>query len=116
MVRGEAKYAGICTKMQNQEEIRNGFQSLLDFSLYQSHECAQKPVQGHELHMVIGFCFPHSAKYPCYRGGGCLIPENTDCQVGWGADLPDLVEGVPAVCRRIGLDELYRSLPTQTIF
>lgn len=62
------KYAGICTKMQNQVEIRNGFQSLQYFSLYQSHKYAQKPVQGHKLHMVIGFCFPHSTKYPWLQG------------------------------------------------
>lgn len=43
------------------------------------------------------------------------IPENSDRQVGWGAELPDLIKGVPALCGRIGLDELYRSLPTQTI-
>lgn len=43
------------------------------------------------------------------------IPENSDRQVGWGAELPDLIKGVPALCGRIGLDELYRSLATQTI-
>lgn len=105
------KYAGICNKMRNQVEIRNEFQSLQ----YQSHKRAQKPVQGHKLHMVIIFCFPHSTKYPWLQGGGCPIPENTDCQAGWGPELPDLVEGVPALCGTVGLDELYMSLPTQTM-
>lgn len=40
------------------------------------------------------------------RGGGCLIPGNTQDQVGWGSKQPDLVEDVPAHNREVGLDGL----------
>jgi len=49
------------------------------------------------------------------RGGRCPIPGNIPGQVGRGSEQPDLVEGVPAHCRGVGLDGLQRSLPAQTI-
>jgi len=32
-----------------------------------------------------------------------------------GSEQPDLVEDVPAHCRGVGIDDLERSLPTQTV-
>ena len=46
------------------------------------------------------------------RGGRCPIPGNTQGQVGWGPEQPDLVEDVSACCRGVGLDDCQRSLPT----
>ena len=40
------------------------------------------------------------------RGGRCPIPGNTQGQAGRGSEQPDLVEGVPAHCRGVGLDGL----------
>lgn len=41
------------------------------------------------------------------RGGGCPISGNIQGQVGYGSKQPDLVEDVPADCRReFELDEL----------
>ena len=40
------------------------------------------------------------------RGGQCSIPGNIQGQVGQGSEQPDLVEGVPARCRGVGLDDL----------
>ena len=40
------------------------------------------------------------------RGGRCPIPGNIQGQVGWGSEQPGLVEGVPAHCRGVGLDDL----------
>jgi len=40
------------------------------------------------------------------RGGRCAIPGNIQGQVGQGFEQPDLVVGVPAHCRRVGLDDL----------
>jgi len=48
------------------------------------------------------------------RGSGGPIPGNVQGQAGWGSEQPDLVEDVPAHCRGLGLDDLYRSLPTQS--
>jgi len=36
----------------------------------------------------------------CPRGGRCLIPGNTQSQAGQGSEQPDLVEDVPAHCRK----------------
>ena len=49
------------------------------------------------------------------RGSGGPIPRNVQGQVGWGSEQPGLVEDVPAHCRGVGLDDLSRSLPTQSI-
>jgi len=49
------------------------------------------------------------------RGGRCPNPGNIQGRVGWRSGQPDLVEDVPAHCREVGLDDLLRSLPTQTI-
>ena len=49
------------------------------------------------------------------RGGRCAIPRNTEGQVGRGSEQPGLVEDVPADCSEVGLDDLFRSLPRQTI-
>ena len=43
------------------------------------------------------------------------MPGNIQGQVGWGSEQPDLVEGVPDHGRGVGLDDLYRSLPNQTV-
>ena len=40
------------------------------------------------------------------RGGRCPIPGNIQGEVGRGSEQPDLVEDVPAHCRRFGLDDL----------
>lgn len=50
------------TKCETKEELGMDV-SLQNFSLYQSHKCAQKPVQGHKLNMILRFCFCHSTKY-----------------------------------------------------
>jgi len=42
-------------------------------------------------------------------------PWKHSSQVGQGSGQPDVVEHVPAHCRGVGLDDLYRSVPTQTI-
>ena len=49
-----------------------------------------------------------------WRGGRCPIPGDLQGQVGRGSVQPDLVEDVPAHGRGVGLDDLQRSLPTQT--
>ena len=49
------------------------------------------------------------------RGGRCPIPGNIQGQVGWASEIPNLVEDFPAHCRGVGLDDLERSLSTQTI-
>jgi len=49
------------------------------------------------------------------RGGRCPIPGDIQGQVGWGSEQHDLVEDVPDHCRGVGLDDLWRSLPTQSI-
>ena len=46
------------------------------------------------------------------KDGRCPIPGNIQGQVGRGSEQSDLVEGVPAHCRGVGLDDLWRSLPT----
>jgi len=40
------------------------------------------------------------------RDGRCPIPGNIQGQAGRGSEPPDLVEGVPAHCRAVGLDGL----------
>jgi len=40
------------------------------------------------------------------RGSGGPIPGNIQEQVGQGSKQPDLVSGVPARCRGVGLDDL----------
>jgi len=40
------------------------------------------------------------------RGDRCSLPGNIQGQVGRGSEQPDPVEGVPAHCRRLGLDDL----------
>ena len=49
------------------------------------------------------------------RGGRCPIPGHIPGQAGRGSEQHDLVECVPARCRGVGLGDLERSLPTQTI-
>ena len=49
------------------------------------------------------------------RGCGYPIPGSVQGHVGWGFEQPGLVEGVPDHSRWVGLDGLWRSLPTQTI-
>ena len=49
------------------------------------------------------------------RGGRCPIPGNIPGQAGRGSEQPDLAEDVPAHGRGVGLGDLERSLPTQTI-
>jgi len=49
------------------------------------------------------------------RGSGGPIPGNIQGQIGRGSEQPGLVEDVPAHCRRVGLDDLKRSLLTQTV-
>ena len=36
-------------------------------------------------------------------------------QTGWGSEQPDVAEGVPVHCRGVVIDNLYGSLPSQTI-
>jgi len=40
------------------------------------------------------------------RGSGGPIPGNIQDQVGQGSEQPDLVNGVPARCGGVGLDDL----------
>jgi len=40
---------------------------------------------------------------------------NIQGQVGWGSEQPDLIQDVPAHCRGVGLDDLWRTLPAQSI-
>jgi len=40
------------------------------------------------------------------RGSGGPIPGNIQDQVVQGSEQPDLVSGVPAHCRGVGLDDL----------
>jgi len=40
------------------------------------------------------------------RGGRCPIPGNVQGQAGWGSEQAGLVVGVPAHCRRVGLDDV----------
>ena len=40
------------------------------------------------------------------RGGRCPIPGTTPDQAGQGSEHPDLVEDIPAPCRRVGPDDL----------
>jgi len=40
------------------------------------------------------------------RSSGGPIPGNIQDQVGQGSEQPDLVSGVPARCRGVGLDDL----------
>jgi len=49
------------------------------------------------------------------RGGGRLIPRDTQDQAGWGAEHPDPAAGVPVHCRGVGLCVFKGSLPTQAI-
>lgn len=39
-------------------------------------------------------------------GGRCPIAENIQNQAGWGYEMPDPVEGVPAFGRGVGLEDL----------
>lgn len=67
MVRDEGKIVSLCRYLPENEKqvgLRNAFQSLQYFCLYQSHKCAQKLIQSHKLDMVVRFCIPHSTKYP----------------------------------------------------
>jgi len=50
-----------------------------------------------------------------YRGSGGPVSGNIQGQVGQGSEQPGLVEDIPAHCRGIGLCDLYRSLPIQSI-
>jgi len=50
-----------------------------------------------------------------WRDSGGSIPRNIQDQVGQGSEQPGLVEDVPACSRRVGLDDLQRSLPTQNV-
>jgi len=48
--------------------------------------------------------------------GRCPIPGSVQGQAGWGSEQPDLVEGVPAHRRGLGLmTSNGRSPPTQAI-
>jgi len=49
------------------------------------------------------------------RSSGGPIPGNTQGHVGWGSEQPGLVEDVPAHSRGVGLQDLQRFLPTQSI-
>jgi len=46
------------------------------------------------------------------RSCGCLSPGDVQGQGGLSFEQPDLVEGVPAHDKRVGLDELQRPLST----
>jgi len=43
------------------------------------------------------------------------IPRNIQVHVGRGSEQSDLVEAVLALCRGVGLDDLQKSLPSQTM-
>ena len=47
------------------------------------------------------------------RGSGGPIPGNIQDQIGQGSEKPDLVSGVPALRRGVGVDDPWGSLPTQ---
>ena len=50
------------------------------------------------------------------RGGRCTEPGDSQGQMGGeGSEQSDVAVGVPIHCRRVGLDDLQRSLPPQTI-
>jgi len=49
------------------------------------------------------------------RDGRCPIPGNIQGQAGSGSEQPDLVEDVSAHGTGVGLDDLQRLLPIQTI-
>ena len=49
------------------------------------------------------------------RGCGCPIPGSSQGQVEWRFEQPDLVKDDPAHGRVVGLDDLQRSFPTQTV-
>ena len=49
------------------------------------------------------------------RGGRYLVPGDIQGQVGRGSEHTDLIEGVPAHCRGVGLDGPQQSLPSQSI-
>ena len=54
-------------------------------------------------------------KQVAQRSCGCPIIGGVQGQVGQGLEQPDLVEEVPAHGGGVGLCDLHRSLPTQTI-
>jgi len=43
------------------------------------------------------------------------VPGDIQGQVGRGSEHTDLIEGVPAHCRGVGLDGPQQSLPSQSI-
>jgi len=49
------------------------------------------------------------------RSCGCPLPGSAQGQVGCVFQQPGLAEIVPPYCRRVGVDGLYKSLPTQTV-
>jgi len=49
------------------------------------------------------------------RSSGGLIPGNLQGQVGRGSEQPGVVDDIPACCWAVGLDDLYRCLPTQSV-
>jgi len=48
--------------------------------------------------------------------GRCPIPRNIQHEVGQRSEQPDLVVDVPAHCRRFGLEDIQRSLPTKLFY
>jgi len=44
--------------------------------------------------------------------GRSPVPGDTEGQAGSGSEQPDWAVDVPVLCRRVGLHDLYRSLPT----
>jgi len=52
------------------------------------------------------FCVGRTLEEAAQRGSGGPIPGNIQGRVGWGSEKPDLVSGVPAHCRGVGLDDL----------
>jgi len=46
---------------------------------------------------------------------GCPLPGSVQCQVGWGFEEPDRVEGVPDDGKGGGVRLSLRSLPTETV-
>lgn len=48
----------------------------------------------------------HKSSLIAQGGGKCCIPGNIQGQVGQASEQPNLVEGAPAHCRGIGLDDL----------
>lgn len=49
------------------------------------------------------------------RGGRRPVPGDIQGQVGQGSEQRGLVEDVPIYSRGVGLHDLWRSLPTQSI-